>query len=132
MIARQRRRGATYTMFILVFSVILLATGSLYVDASKLTLRNSATQARTSQLREAAFAGVRWAGRAADRGAADGKGRFDLHGSQVSVTFKRVQDRGNATLEVTATAKGVERTLVVEATLRSVEDAYRLEAFRLR
>jgi hypothetical protein len=127
-----RRRGSTYTLFMLVFSSILLATGGLYVDATQQTFAYGAHQARASQLREAAFAGARWAQRAADAGETQAEGAFMLYGSSVTVRFKRIDTDAGPAIDVLSKAKGVERTITLSATLRPIDGSYRLDTFSVR
>ena len=74
--AQKRRRGATFTLFVLVFTVVLLMGAGTFVDASKQTFASAAFQAQMTRLREGAFAGVAWASAAADEGVAEGKASF--------------------------------------------------------
>jgi hypothetical protein len=129
---KNRRRGATFTVFVIVFSVVLLAGAATYVSASKQTLRRAAHELRTSRLREAAFTGVRWASRAAEQGLAEGGAQYRLQSATVDVSFKRANVADGQILTVTSVAKGTERSLTCTATLRSVADRFQIETFVLK
>jgi hypothetical protein len=126
-----RRRGATFTIFVIIFAIVLLAGASAYVSTSRQTLLRAGFELRTSRLREAAFSGVRWASRAASQGLAEGSGRYELQGARVETTFRRVNAADGQTLVVTATATDAQRSMTCEATLRSVNDSFRIETFAL-
>jgi hypothetical protein len=130
-VGRRRREGATFTLFVIVFAVMLLAGASAYVATSQKTLQRAGLELRTSRLREAVFSGVRWASRAADQGLAEGSGRFDLQGAKVETTFRRANAADGLTLTVTSTATGVERSMTCEATLHSVADRFQIQSFTL-
>jgi hypothetical protein len=131
MASKRKRRGATFTLLVLVFSMVLLVGAAALVDATKQTFTYAAYQAQSSQLREAAFAGVTWAATAADGGLAEGAGTFKLSGAKTAVTFQRRITAQGPTLSVVSTATRLDRVLVVKAELRAVEDQFKLDSFSI-
>lgn len=119
------RRGGTFTFLVLIMSVMILISGTLMADASRTTFTQVAEGSRQVDVREAAFSGVTWAARAA---VVEGKapaGLLEL--SAATVTVKT--SLSGETLRVVSSAKGRTSGLTIEATLRRVGAAYRLESY---
>lgn len=122
-----RRRGATYTLVIVASSFLILITGGLLLRSSGHVLEHSAYQSRTVQAREAAFAGVRWAARHAERGG-DPEVQAALRLFQADVT---VDGRPGATpreRRVSAKAVVLDVQSTVTARLAEVDGEWRLAA----
>jgi hypothetical protein len=131
MASKRKRRGATFTLLVVVFSMVLLIGAGALVDTTKQTFTYAAYQGQSSRLREAAFAGVTWAATAADQGLAEGTASFKLSGPSTSVTFTRRITAQGPRLSVVSTATRLDRVLVVKAELRTVEDRFKLESFSI-
>ena len=118
-------------MMVLVFSILIIATASLWVEATQRNFDFAALQARQTAMSEAAFAGLEWASRSG-AGAERGAGTLTLVGAIVEVTFELRGPPDAQSLEVTSTATGQEQRVTVQATLARVGDLFELDAYVLQ
>ncbi len=129
--ARIRRRGATFTMIVIVFSMIILASAGLFMGATRNAFTQVAFQVRQTRAREAAFAGVTWAARAAGSSQAETRGVLQLKGIQVEVSYQLLGEQKEV-LKVSSSARETGLTIDVEAVLRKVGTRYLLDSYTLR
>jgi hypothetical protein len=110
-----RRRGGTFTIIVMILSVLLLGVTSALYDPTRKMLEATAFRERMAQAREAAISGLEW-GRAVQATAANGtkaKAELDLARAHVVVTFEKAE--GVVKLESTATV-GARDPVTVHAT----------------
>lgn len=120
-----RRRGATFTFVCIIFSLLLLLGASIHLRTVTHVDGLSALQARRTVIREAAFGGLRWAGRdAATAAAAAGGATLHLAGVDVRVEWKRGDD---GVVQATSHARGADE-LKVRGSFVKKGEALLLEA----
>lgn len=130
---RSRRRGATFTTIVLVFSSLLLVSGGLLTEALQTSFDYTAQQARRARVREAGFVGVRWALRALGRGQLAGRGKLELSGGvTVAVEFGPNEGAGEGQTRVRAHAVGLGLASDVDATAVQRPTGYLLDGYELR
>jgi hypothetical protein len=86
--ASLRRRGATFTIIVLLSSALLLTIGGAFVDASRNLVTLSALRERNEQARQALAGAAAWARSAVARGQGAGTSRLELSKVKVDVTLE--------------------------------------------
>jgi hypothetical protein len=125
-----RRRGGTFTIVCLAVSTLLMVSAGAFMASTTHTMQRVGLETRRSRGREAAFAGLTWAGRdAIARGATEGKGVLRLDGGLTVTVLYRAMAEGQD-LVVDAEASGqLDETVKVTGVLSRRGDAYVLTRF---
>ena len=123
---RASRRGSTFVVVALVVSTLILLSATMLVQATQNNLQLTALELRKSQMREAAFGGLRWASEAAKE-LPKGRATLSLRQVTVEVDFARGQAGALTVKARCSNTSGEERTL--DAELRSVEGGFALTSY---
>lgn len=129
---RRRTRGGTFTIVCLATSSLLVVSASVFMASTTHAMQLVGLETRRSRAREAAFAGVVWAGRAAlARGTTDGRGVLQLDGGvTVTVLYRALGEGQDLVVDAEASPQvPEEQPLKVTGVLTRRGDGYALARF---
>jgi hypothetical protein len=122
-----RRRGATFTIIVLLASALLLSIGGAFVDASRNLITLASLRERNEQCREALAGAAQWARCAVAQGQVAGKTTIKLSRAIVEVDLK---SEGDAYF-VDAVARSGEALQRAKASIAKREGRWALTRFEL-
>ena len=130
--SRRRTRGGTFTILCLATSSLLVVSAGVFMASTTHTMQLDGLETRRSRAREAAFAGVTWAGRdALVRGTAEGRAVLQLDGGlTVTVLYRPLGQGQDLVVDAEASAQVPEESPTkVTGVLARRGDAYVLTRF---
>jgi hypothetical protein len=122
-----RRRGATFTVIVLLSIALLLSIGGSFVDASRNLVTLEGIRERSEQARDALAGAAEWSRAAAAAGQPSGTSTLKL--SKVSVDVKL--EAGDGAYSMDATAKTIDGTRRAHASLVKRDGRWVISRFEL-